>query len=94
MEGTGPTEGSLVDMGLIVAGTNPMATDMVAAAAMGFTPEDVPTFACAHRMGMTPTRLDQIELRGARLGAVWRPFRRPVLTTWSDIRPFFGAREL
>ena len=35
MEGNGPTEGTLVPMNTIVAGTNPLATDMVAAGSDG-----------------------------------------------------------
>ncbi len=44
MEGEGPTKGTLVDMNVIVAGTNPLATDMVAAKIMGFEPWEIPTF--------------------------------------------------
>jgi uncharacterized protein (DUF362 family) len=36
MEGNGPFGGQLVDMGLIIAGTSPLATDMVGSAIMGF----------------------------------------------------------
>jgi uncharacterized protein (DUF362 family) len=38
MEGDGPSEGDIVDMGLIVAGTDPLAADMVGAALMGIAP--------------------------------------------------------
>jgi uncharacterized protein (DUF362 family) len=94
MEGQGPTDGLPVDMGLIIAGTSPLATDMVAAAAMGIEPHEVPTFAVAHGLGMQPARLDQIELRGARLEDVKRPFVRAHLTTWNQIRPYWANREL
>lgn len=94
MEGNGPTEGTLVDIGLIIAGMNPLATDMVAAAAMGIEPEEVPTFTCAHRIGMRPTSLQKVEIRGARLEEVRRPLRRPQIYTWNGIRSFFGAKEL
>ncbi len=94
MEGNGPVEGHVVDMGLIIAGTSALATDMVAASAMGIDPGEVPTFVVAHRIGMTPTRLDQIELRGAHLDQVRRPFVRPAMATWNQIRSFLGAREL
>jgi uncharacterized protein (DUF362 family) len=42
MEGNGLTEGSLMKMGLIIAGTNPLATDMIAASCMGFGPDAFP----------------------------------------------------
>ena len=94
MEGNGPVDGHVVDMGLIIAGTNPLATDMVAAAAMGIDPGEVPTFTVAHRIGMTPTRLEQIEIRGAPLDQVRRSFVRPMIATWNQIRSFLGVREL
>jgi len=94
MEGNGPVEGHIVDLGLIIAGTNPVATDMVAASAMGFDVGEVPTFTVAHRIGMTPTRLEQIEIRGAPLHQVRQRFARPMMATWNQIRSFLGAREL
>jgi uncharacterized protein (DUF362 family) len=94
MEGNGPTDGTLLDMDLIVAGTNPLATDMVAAAAMGFGTEEVPTFTCAHAIGMTPTSLDQIELRGARLADVRVRFATPHVNTWDQVRRFWATKEL
>jgi uncharacterized protein (DUF362 family) len=94
MEGNGPVDGHVVDMGLIIAGTNPLATDMVSASVMGIDPGEVPTFTVAHRIGMTPTRLEQIEIRGAPLGQVRQRFVRPMMASWNQIRSFLGAREL
>ncbi len=94
MEGDGPSDGILVDMNLIVAGTNPLATDMVAAAAMGIEAHEVPTFVWAEQLGMSPTSLDEIEIRGAPLAEVRRPFVRPRLGTWDFDRQFMGAKEI
>jgi uncharacterized protein (DUF362 family) len=94
MEGDGPTEGRLVDMGLIVAGTNPLATDMVAAAAMGIGAKEVPQFTAAHALGMRPASLDEIELRGAKLEAVRINFDRPRMATWNQIRHFWATKEM
>ncbi len=94
MEGNGPSEGEVVDMGLIIAGTNPLATDMVSAAAMGIGPLEVPHFAAAWRVGMTPTTLDQIEIRGARLSDVRRAFKRPNVVPWSAIGGVWAVQEL
>jgi uncharacterized protein (DUF362 family) len=94
MEGNGPSAGKLVKMDLIVAGTNPLATDMVAAAAMGFEPREVPTFAWANKAGMTPASLDQIEIRGEPLDRARRAFLKPQLHTWDAIRHLFGAQEI
>jgi uncharacterized protein (DUF362 family) len=94
MEGDGPTGGSLVDMGLIVAGTDPLATDMVTTHLMGFETAEVPTFTWAHQVGMTPTSLDQIEIRGQKPRDVRRAFRRPSLLTWDSIRDVWGVKEM
>jgi uncharacterized protein (DUF362 family) len=94
MEGNGPSEGSLVPMGVIVAGTNPLATDMVASSLMGFTPREIPTFAWAVKAGMTPGSLSEIEVRGEPLDKVRRPFAKPTLYAWNDIRALWGAREI
>jgi len=74
MEGDGPADGQLVKMDVVIAGTNPLATDMVAASIMGFEPEEVPTFVWANRVGMQPAGLSEIEIRGASLDEVRRPF--------------------
>ena len=94
MEGNGPSGGDVVDMGLIVAGTNPLATDMVGAALMGIEPGEVPTFVSAWGAGMVPTTLDDIEIRGARLPEVRRSFKRPAITPWSAIGGVWGVQEL
>ena len=94
MEGNGPTEGTLVKMGLIVAGTNPLATDMVAAQTMGFTMEEIPTFRFAQRLGMNPTSLEEIEIRGEKVADVRQNLRKPNVVAWQNIRQFWGVREM
>ena len=83
MEGNGPTDGTLVPMETIVAGTNPLATDMVAASLMGFEPDEVSTFNWAHKVGLRPRRLEEIETRGEPLERVRRAFVRPILVPWN-----------
>jgi uncharacterized protein (DUF362 family) len=94
MEGDGPGMGPVVKMDVIVAGTNPLATDMVAADLMGFKPQNVPTFTEAHKAGMGPTSLDEIEVRGIGPDEARREFARPNLTAWNDIRDVWGVKEL
>jgi uncharacterized protein (DUF362 family) len=94
MEGQGPWQGSPVKMGLIIAGTNPLATDIVSASLMGFEPEEVPTFAWANRAGMKPARLDEIEVRGENPDRVRRKFVRPQVSSWQSIRSFWGVKEI
>jgi len=94
MEGEGPGDGMLVPMNVIIAGTNPLATDIVAASVMGFEPYEVPTFVQANRVGMRPTGLDEIEIRGAEIASVRRQFAKPTLYTWNDIRAVWGVQEM
>jgi uncharacterized protein (DUF362 family) len=94
MEGDGPTTGDLVKMNLIIAGTNPLATDMVAANVMGFEPREVPTFVWAVKSGMTPTDLDEIEIRGESIKDVQRKFKKPNIVLWDNIIDYWGIQEL
>lgn len=94
MEGQGPSRGTLVKMDLIIAGTNPLATDIVTSHLMGFEPKDIPTFTWANKAGMRPTNLDEIEIRGERSDSVRRNFARPMIYRWRDISGWFGAQEI
>ena len=94
MEGNGPSDGVLVPMNVIIAGTNPLATDMVAANVMGFEPNEIPTFVWAHKTGMQPQSLEEIEIRGEKVSSVRRNFARPQLTAWNAIRSFWGNEEM
>jgi len=94
MEGNGPSNGPLVKMDIIIAGTNSLATDMVGAAVMGFQPDEVPTFELAHKSGMKPFSLDEIEIRGEKIETVMRKFVRPNVVPFHDIKSWFGAKEV
>ncbi len=94
MEGDGPGNGSLLSMDVIIAGTNPLATDMVAASVMGFEPGEIPTFTWANKVGMLPQNLDEIEIRGEEISGVRRRFKRPRLNDWNDIRSVWASQEL
>jgi uncharacterized protein (DUF362 family) len=94
MEGEGPSSGTLVKMDLIIAGTNPLATDMVAAATMGYDPGEVPTFVLAHQSGMQPASLCDIEIRGERIEAVKRSFIKANVVPYHTIKDWFGVKEV
>ena len=94
MEGEGPTDGSPVAMDIIVAGTNPLAADMVTASLMGFEPPEIPTFTWANKAGLRPERLDQIEVRGEPLAAVRRKFVRATIVPWAMARLGWATREI
>ena len=94
MEGNGPEGGPLVKMDVIIAGTNPLATDMVAASVMGFSQSEIPAFMWANMAGMHPQRLNQIEVRGESIESVRRNFIRPQLFSWNSVRTTLGAQEI
>jgi uncharacterized protein (DUF362 family) len=94
MEGDGPTDGSLLKMDLIIAGTNPLATDMVAAEVMGFRVSEVPHLDWSVRSGMTPSDLENIEIRGEMTGSVAHSFVKPNILSWNNISPFWAHEEL
>jgi uncharacterized protein (DUF362 family) len=94
MEGNGPTSGSLVKMDLIIAGTNPLATDMVTANIMGFETKEIPTFVWAIKSGMRPAEVSEIEIRGDSIEKVKRNFVKPNVVRWTDINKFWGVEEI
>lgn len=94
MEGDGPVGGSLIDMGLIIAGTSPLSTDMVAATLMGFELNEIPAIRLAHKAGMYPVSLNDIEIRGLSIDQTKRKFVRPNVSKWTDINKFWGIKEL
>ncbi len=94
MEGDGPTGGTLVPMNLIIAGMNPLATDIVAADLMGIGVREVPMLAWGHRAGLGPASVGDIEVRGVELDAVRRPFRKPNVIPWGSINRTWGVQEL
>jgi hypothetical protein len=75
-------------MNLIIAGMNPLATDMVGAFAMGFRPDEISTFLWAAKAGMTPTSMEGIEIRGEKLADVERPFKKPMVVPWALISQY------
>ena len=77
MEGEGPTTGDPVRLGLIIAGEDAVAVDMVASAIMGWDPLDVGTNYLAAERGLGPSSLDGVEVVGTSIEEVVRPFRKP-----------------
>jgi len=94
MEGNGPFDGTLVDMGLIIAGTSALATDMVGATLMGFGINEIPVLNLAHESGMEPGSLSDIEIRGLTIDQAKRKFVKPLMSKWTDINKFWGVKEL
>jgi len=88
MQGQGPSKiggGKLVNMNLIIASTNALAADMIAANVMGFDTDEIDTFLWAWKAGMKPSNIDDIEIVGKRLGDVRRQFEKPRVIPYTDI---------
>ena len=75
MEGLGPLEGTPVDLGIIMAGSNPTAVDATAARIMEFDPEKVEYIRYAHEAGQGPIAAEEIEILGNRIEEVKYPFK-------------------
>lgn len=65
MEGNGPNSGTPRQMGLLIAGENPVSVDTVAARLAGIPPQLLPTEQEARRRGLPGTELDQISITGS-----------------------------
>lgn len=77
MEGQGPHAGTPIEMNLITAGTDTVATDAVNAYIMGFEPIEIPAIRCAATEDLGTMDLEQIEIAGESLESVRRFFKRP-----------------
>jgi uncharacterized protein (DUF362 family) len=77
MEGHGPIFGTPKDIGLLVGGKDPLATDATAARAMGFDPQEIPPFQYSHLKGLGNLDEEDISIRGEGLEDVTMYFERP-----------------
>ena len=76
MEGEGPSGGTPVRTGLLLASDDPFASDVVAAAIMGIRPQEAPILREAIERKLVPASADEIETEGDD----WRgkrPYRFP-----------------
>jgi uncharacterized protein (DUF362 family) len=70
MEGNGPVIGTPREMGVVVAGSDPVSVDAVCSAMMGFDPAGIAHIARAHEMGFGELDPHRIEV----VGDDWRKF--------------------
>jgi len=76
MEGDGPIAGTPVELNLIMAGTDAVAVDTIAARIMDIDPEEVAPLAWAKRMGFGVWDEKEIRILGNSVSEVCRPFKR------------------
>jgi uncharacterized protein (DUF362 family) len=74
MEGKGPTDGEPVKMDLIVAGKDAVATDATCARIMDIDPHEISHIRTASEKGLG--NIDDVEILGASIEDVKRPFKR------------------
>lgn len=74
MEGRGPSGGSPIEMDLISAGNDVVATDATAARIMGFEPKEIAHIRKAHEKGLG--NIDEIEVVGSKVEDVKHVFKR------------------
>ena len=65
MEGDGPNAGEPRHIGLLLAARNPLALDVIASEIIGLPRENNPVLIAAEKRGLSPTRLEQVEIVGA-----------------------------
>jgi uncharacterized protein (DUF362 family) len=64
MTGTGPSDGKAVHSDIVIAGTDPVATDTVACRMMGFLPQAVNYLFKLYRSGIGEADINKIDMRG------------------------------
>jgi uncharacterized protein (DUF362 family)/Pyruvate/2-oxoacid:ferredoxin oxidoreductase delta subunit len=76
MEGMGPTQGSPRALGVLIASTDAVALDAVAAAVMGFGPEEIATTVASGNLGLGVRDLGAIEVTGRSIAEVAQRIKR------------------
>lgn len=91
MEGEGPgASGTPRQVGLLLASDNPLALDVVAGEIMGLPQPENPVLAAAQRRGLTPCRMEEVELIGGRIEDLKIPDYQFPGRVRTDIMEFFG----
>ncbi len=66
--------GILVQLDMVVASKDPVASDATCARIVGFDPEEIDHIRYAHEHGLGNIKADQIEIKGKQIGEVLHPF--------------------
>jgi hypothetical protein len=57
---------------------------------MGYDSNEIDTFKWAWKAGMKPSSFDSIEIVGAKLEEVRKPFKRPAVVPYTMIKDWYG----
>ncbi len=77
MEGNGPLIGTPRELGVVVAGENPVSVDAVCAQMMGFDTSEIEYLVRSSEMGLGEMDLDALEVVGADWTGLVQEFERP-----------------
>ncbi len=75
-ESGGLREGTPLRNNLVLAGRDPVATDLVAARLMGFNPDDMEFADLAYQRGEGPGQYEKIKVKGGKVEALARRFKK------------------
>ncbi|MFX1519760.1 MAG: DUF362 domain-containing protein [Promethearchaeota archaeon] len=90
LEGLGPSRGTPVEMGLIVAGFEPVTVDSVCTKIMGMDPNEIKHIKHAYSKDLGEIDIDNMELYGKPIEAVEKTFKEP----WLQLKEFKGIELL
>ena len=91
MEGDGPgSSGTPRQVGLLLAAANPLALDTAAGAIMNLPRQDNPVLLAAERRGLTPNRIEDVELIGGTVEALRMADYKFPASTKSNLMDFLG----
>ncbi len=89
MDGEGPTSGDPKYMGMLIAGSDALETDLTALKLIGIKPDDVPYMKAAIGRGLCPAAADSLELVGDEIGKMSvGDFKAPALEFMKTIKFF------
>jgi uncharacterized protein (DUF362 family)/Pyruvate/2-oxoacid:ferredoxin oxidoreductase delta subunit len=95
MEGNGPGSGDPRRLGLIIAGEDAVAIDVVSAIIVGLSPMQIPVIRAARSAGIGASRIDQIRILGKDINDIMvKDFRIPQLTSTEWPIPEWTRRRL
>lgn len=91
MEGDGPgSSGTPRQAGLLLAAANPLALDTAAGAIMNLSRQDNPVLLAAERRGLTPCRMEDVELIGGTVEELRMADYKFPASTKSNLMDFLG----
>ena len=94
LESDGPIAGLPKKLGLIMTATNAVAADSVACRVMGFEPKKIKHIMTAHKRGLGPIALKDIELTGEKVKDVKDPFEKANQDTISYLEKWISPYPL